>query len=113
MVCKIMSLSRNCLLRSSAVHLCLPGFSLIFLKKAWTSVLAMLISSVSHLGGFSESRCVIIWEFLGPVVIAASKNMIASVSLIADIACDTAGFIQIMCDCIKTVMYGMHDWQKM
>lgn len=42
----------------------------------------------------------------GSVVIAGSKIMMASASLIADIVCDTARFTQIIWDCIKTIMYG-------
>jgi len=50
---------------------------------------------------------------LGSVVIAASKIVMASASLIADIVCDTARFTQIIWGRIKTIMYGMHGWQKM
>lgn len=44
---------------------------------------------------------------LGPVVINASKIIMASASLVAVTVCDAPGFTQIVCDCIKTIMCGM------
>lgn len=62
---------------------------------------------------FREQMYYYLGVLSGSVVIAASKVMMVSASLIADIVCDTAGFTQIIWGWIKTMIYGMHGWQKM
>lgn len=57
--------------------------------------------------------CCYLGLLLGSVVIAAAKMMMASSYLMADTACATAGFNQMIWDWIKTIIYGMCGWQKL
>lgn len=62
---------------------------------------------------FREQMYYYLGVLLGSMVIAGSKIIVVSASLIADIVCDTARFTQIIWDCIKIIMCGMRGWQKM